>query len=450
MAGRGISGAEGSMKETKDELAGLPGLGRRAFSTARLAVKVGLKAARKNLSPNAVVTEIGESKAVAAAEKLLTDLDGLKGLVMKFGQMASYLDPAMPPAARKVLARLQAGSTPLAYPVIAAIVERELGAPPAKLYDTFEERPFAAASIGQVHRATWNGQALAVKVQYPDVETAIRRDLTTIGPLARLALVMSPADGGGLVAELRDRVLEECDYRREAENQRLFGKLLAGIDGVHVPAVIAERSTGRVLTSELMPGARFQEFADTASQAARDRAGMHIWDVCFTSLWRFGLLNADPHPGNYLFADDGSVTFLDYGCVKRFEPDFMERWKRLARAIVSQDQRAFRTALVETGLVKEHRKFDWDTEWTLYRYLYEPVLTDEPFTFTPEWVSKTYELILWKNPNKFHEALPRDWLFVNRLQWGLFSVLADLRTTARFAEPWRRALEGPLVATQAG
>src|SRR5262249_28119888 len=153
---------------------------------------------------------------------------------------------------------------------------------------------------------------LAVKVQYPGVEQLMRADVGTVGKLARFATILSPVDGKALADELAARVLEECDYAAEARNQELFRRLLAGHEGVHVPAVRADRSARRVISSELVEARGFEAFLE-APASVRDRAGALLYDACFTTIFHHCVYNADPHPGNYLFSPEGDVTLLDFG-----------------------------------------------------------------------------------------------------------------------------------------
>lgn len=424
------------------------GFRKRTMVTVGLASRVGVGFAKRTLfgrAEGSASTPVEDSDAVEAAGKLVKELGALKGLVMKLGQIASYMPGALPPEAQRVLTKLQDSTTALEYAQVEAVLRQELGREPAALFDELEPVPFAAASIGQVHRAKLGGRALAVKIQYPGIEDALRSDLKTAGVLGRLGTVGTAMDGGGLVEELRDRVLEECDYRKEAENQRAFAALFADMPGAHVPAVIDERSGRRVLTSALDPGQSFYPFCDGAPQAARDRAGEIIFRVCFDCLFRHSVYNADPHPGNYLFAPDGEVTFLDFGCIRRFSVDMIDAWKAVARSVLADDRPAFERCFPALGFVGKPKKFDWDYQWSMMRYLYRPFLATEPFTYTHEYVKESYGLLIFDNPNRFSGKMPPEWLFLNRLQWGLNSVLAYLNATAPWGEIWRAAVDSPTV-----
>ena len=402
------------------------------MSTARLTGKLGMKAAGRMLLSKSDPTDPDELDAIAKARQLVAKMGNLKGLVMKAGQIASYMPGAMPPAAAQILADLQAQSTPMAWPQIERVLEAELATP----FDSIEERPFAAASIGQVHRAVWRGAPVAVKIQYPGIAEAIKSDLRTVGVIARLSSIGSPMDGAGIANELRDRLVEECDYEREAVNQRLFRRLLADVPGASAPDVIAERTTTRVITTALIDRPPLAELAKTGTQEARDRAGQIIYRACFELLFHRAIYNADPHPGNYLVAADGDVTFLDFGCVRRFDPQMIRTWKQLARSILSNDRERMAEKFRELKFVGKERGFDWDYQWKAMRFMYTPFL--EPgFRFTPDFVMKTFGVLMFDNPNKLKIAMPPEWLFLNRLQWGLNAVLAQLGA----AGPWRELID---------
>lgn len=419
------------------------------WSTASLTSKLGVKAAsrmlfRKKRKDDDEVDLDAATKsteaAIATARKLVTRMGHLKGLVMKAGQIASYMPGTLPPAAQQVMAELQAQSTPMSWPKIEEVLRAELGAPHAEIFDSIEERPCAAASIGQVHRAVHRGAPVAVKIQYPGIEDAIRSDLKMVGVIARLSSVGSPLDGGALANELRERLLEECDYEREAASQALFAKLLSTVPGAHVPAVITERTSRRVLTTAFATG---HPLADTPREVA-DRAGHVIFRACFELLFRRCIYNADPHPGNYLVTDNGDVTFLDFGCVRRFDPAMIAVWKKMARAVIDDDQAGFQEGFRALGFVGKEKKFDWDYQYRAMRHLYRPYL-EPSFRYNAGFVSDTFGILMFDNPNRMKIAMPPEWLFLNRLQWGLNAVLAQLGATATWRDTIVELLETPLA-----
>ena len=252
-----------------------------------------------------------EDLALRTAEDVAETLGAMKGVMMKIGQMASYVDGGLPPAVRATLSRLQDSVPPMSPGLAAAVVEEELGAPPERAFARWDPRPIAAASIGQVHRAvTLDGRAVAVKVQYPGIAETIAADLRNVALMRRMLRIAAPAqDVDALLSELRDRIGEELDYRREAASQRLLAAYYDGHPTIGIPGVVSELSTRRLLTSELSSGVRFAEVA-TWPQHERDLAAETIYRFVFRSLYNVRAFNGDPHPGNYLFQRGGKVAFV--------------------------------------------------------------------------------------------------------------------------------------------
>jgi predicted unusual protein kinase regulating ubiquinone biosynthesis (AarF/ABC1/UbiB family) len=421
------------------------GFRKRTLVTAKLGAKVGLAMARRTLRGAHSNGEaiVDAERAKEGARELVKQIGALKGLVMKVGQMASYLPGALPAEAQAVLAELQAESVAMTWERVRDVLREELGADPESLFDDFETTPFAAASIGQVHRARFRGRDVAVKIQYPGIEQVLVSDLSTIGFMTKMTTLGVPIDGGALVDELRSRILEECDYTLEAKNQRELGAIFERDPDVHVPHVVAERSSRRVLTTELAPGMRFARFVAEGSRAAKDRAGEIIFRTCWHSLFQHGVYNGDPHPGNYLFDDDGRVTFLDFGCVRRFDEAFIARWKTFARGVLDGERDRFPERLRALGLVGREKGFDYEHQWEVTQYLYTPfVQTDPFFTYTDDYVRQSYGLMIFENPNQRRTSCPPEWLLLNRLQWGLNAVLSKLEATAPWPEHFARAARG--------
>ena len=251
------------------------------------------------------------------------------------------------PACRTVSRRWGRTSPP-------TVVAEELGAPPERAFARWDPQPIAAASIGQVHRAvTLDGRAVAVKVQYPGIAETMAADLRNVALLRRILRITAPAqDVDALLNELRDRVLEELDYRREAASQQRFAAYYRDHPTIHVPSVVTELSTRRVLTTELSDGARFAELASWP-QRERDLAAETIYRFVFRSLYEIGAFNGDPHPGNYLFRRGGRVTFLDFGLVKHFTAAELEPLLQMNRDIcIEHDPGAFRRTLEGAGFLR--------------------------------------------------------------------------------------------------
>jgi predicted unusual protein kinase regulating ubiquinone biosynthesis (AarF/ABC1/UbiB family) len=376
-----------------------------------------------------------ESTAVAA-QRLFEAFGSLRGVAMKMGQMLSYMDAALPAEAQKVLSQLQAHVPPMAEGVAERIIEQDFGAPPRHLFSDWSARPIAAASIGQVHRARLHdGTLVAVKVQYPEIARAIESDLKNLTVVEALARLLAPTvDARAIVREIRERMREECDYRREAENQKAFRHAFQHDRGLEVPAVIDELVSQRVLSTRFVEGLEFAGFAATATTHDRNRAGESLVRAAFGAIFQHSMLNCDPHPGNYLFAG-GRTVLLDFGCVKRFTPALVETWRAMILAGIQGNRSQFDECVDAMGIPRG-KKFDYGYHYELSRCLYEPFLRDQTFTYTQEYVTRCNAVLLRDNPNKRCSDFPADLVFANRLQWGLNSVLVMLRAEAN----WHRVL----------
>lgn len=410
------------------------GFRKRTWVTAKLATRMGMKMAKRTFIGGSGDAP-DEQQAIEAAKQWVSQVGALKGLAMKVGQMASYLPGALPEAAQDALAQLQAESTAMAWDQVAKVIEEQLGTTPESLFEQIDPEPFAAASIGQVHRARFEERDVVVKIQYPGIEDLMRSDMKTVGIMARMSTLGTASDGKALADELAARILEECDYELEAKNQEVFRELLGD-----VPRVVSERSTKRVLTTELVEGMRFAQFVESASQEAKDRAGERIFDACMGILFRHAIFNGDPHPGNYLFDAEGKVTFLDFGCVRRFDIAMMDQWKRMALTVLDDDFEGFRREWPKLGFVPQPHKLDWDYQWEAVLDLYLPLKTPG-FRFTDEYVQNSYGLQVFDNPNKMRLRMGPEWLLLNRLQWGLYAILAKLDAAGDWPALFRSAVE---------
>jgi predicted unusual protein kinase regulating ubiquinone biosynthesis (AarF/ABC1/UbiB family) len=300
---------------------------------------------------------------IRTAESYAELLGRSKGALMKAGQMLSCVSagPALPAEFQSIyheaLARLHDDAPPMAPELARIVLEHELDQRTECAFAEFDWEPLAAASIGQVHAARLHdGREVAVKIQYPGVADAIRADLKNTELLATfLSLIGAVSsyrlslDLRGAAREMTVRITEELDYRREAANQAEFAEHYRGHPFIHVPGVVAELCTGRVLTQELVRGRPWSE-ALTAEQELRDQWAEAIHRFTYGSYHRLCSFNADPHPGNYMFHDDGSVSFLDFGCVKRLQREQVTMVEAIAGACFRNDVLGTWRACVEAGL----------------------------------------------------------------------------------------------------
>lgn len=364
--------------------------------------------------------------------EVVETLGSMKGAFMKLGQMASYLDSGMPAEVRKALASLQADAPPMAPELAAAVIGSELGAPPEAVFAEWDPLPLAAASIGQVHRAmTRDERAVAVKVQYPGVDTAIRADLDNTAMLVPLIRGAFPSlDADSLAKELKERISEELDYRLEARNQSTFAETFRGHPFIHVPDVVPELSTARVLTSELVVGAHFDEALEW-DHTERDLAGEAIFRFVFGCLYREHVFNGDPHPGNYLFHGGGKVTFLDYGLVKWFQPPEVDLLADMARsAVTSVDAAMFRRSAKRAGFLKEDGGLDDEQVYEYFKHFYDIVLERGDLRVSKEYASETIRRFFDASDPVVRKAnVPPAFAVLQRINLGLYAILADLGST---------------------
>ena len=416
----------------------------RGAALARLALRIGGRyVARSPRLLFASVERRGELRhdlALRSADEVAEELGAMKGVLMKLGQMASYVYEDLPATVRASMSRLQHRAPPMAPALAASVIVEELGAPPERVFKEWDPLPFAAASIGQVHRAiTRDGRAVAVKVQYPGIARSITSDLRNVGLLRRIVgAAFRGLDTRSLVDELGDRLQEEVDYVREADSQELFADFYDGHPFIRVPHVVRELSTARVLTSELVSGAMFDELL-TWSQPEKDMAAEAIHRFVFRSLYRLHAFNGDPHPGNYLFHGGGRVTFLDFGLTKRFSDEDLAPLVDAVRFLVfDKDYESFRAALERAGFLRPGAPVPTDVVVDRFALFYSTALRDAPMTITPAFASAIVRRFFdARGPLAPYSDVPRAYVIMQRINLGLYAVLGSLNATAN----WRLIAE---------
>jgi len=398
---------------------------RRAFAFARLR---GRRAGEAELDEFHVHT----------AEQVFELLGGMKGAVMKLGQMLSVVAEGLPEAYQTALRGLQQSAPPMAAHLVAEVIQAELGQTPERAFFEFSPEPVAAASIGQVHRARlFDGTPVAVKVQYPGVDIAIKADLDNAFLLYSAARAIAPGiDPEPVVAEIRERMGEELDYRVEADNQEEFRAAYEGHPWVRVPAVHRECSTSRVLVSEWVSGRSFYDLLD-GPQAERDRVGEQLFRFWCGSISKLLLFNADPHPGNYFFEDDGGIWFLDFGFVKRFDAAEVDDLRDRVAALRSGDADAVLAAIIRHGWLRPDAKVDRQRVVELARFTTLPLIGHRPFTYTRDYMARTVEA-MFSLDGPYGDVirqmtLPRNQVMLSRIQIGLGGLFARLGATNDWA-----------------
>jgi predicted unusual protein kinase regulating ubiquinone biosynthesis (AarF/ABC1/UbiB family) len=404
---------------------------------------------------------------IRTAERYTDLLGRSKGALMKAGQMLSLVvaNPAVPaefqPIYRAALARLRDDAPPMAPELSRTVLERELGQRTESVFAEFDWSPLAAASIGQVHAARLHdGREVAVKIQYPGVAAAIRADLKNnelLYTLLSLILGLFPKrvslDIRGAARELSVRISEELDYRLEATNQMAFADIYRGHPFIRIPEVVAELCTERVLTQELVRG---QSWSDAlgSTQELRDSWAEAIYRFVYGTNHRFCLFHADPHPGNYLFHDDGSVSFLDFGCAKRFAREQVEVMNAIGRACLREDVLGTWRASVEGGFWRSTDPVSAEEVFTFWREPWELWWGEQPFTLTPEYLAKWIERRFsptGPSAKAFrYLTFPPEYAIMGRIELGGASLVAELRAGNHWKSIVAEYFEGAAPFTAMG
>lgn len=404
----------------------------RAFKMGRLAVGGGAKMAfgkaRQLLKGGGgAVLETGEGVALAA--QMLLTFSELRGIAMKVGQMLSYLDDMLPPEAQRILALLQRDASPMPWETVHQVLCEEHGRPPEESFAYINPTPMAAASIGQVHEGRLHdGTRVAIKVQYPGIEKAMRADLKNarVGALFKRALFIN-TDMKAVMDEIEQRFIDECDYRKEAAFQEIFYQRLKGHPLIVVPKVHHELVSARVLVTTLEEGKTFYQWLDSdPSPKEREQMSRAFYRFYIGSFYMDGIFHCDPHPGNFLFRDDGKIVFLDYGCARQFTEERRKAWIGIASIVPTDDREAIEAAAQKVGFTYEGKDYDWPSFRKLMRHLYDPYLVDEPYDFAKHKPAQTFRLMFLENPNLFKMNMPADAVFLNRITFGLVSLMSEI------------------------
>jgi predicted unusual protein kinase regulating ubiquinone biosynthesis (AarF/ABC1/UbiB family) len=391
------------------------------------------------------------------ADQLFRVLGELKGGAMKLGQALSVFEAALPEEMagpyRAALTKLQEAAPPMPTRTVHAVLQERLGEEWRELFLEFEDKPSAAASIGQVHRAVWHdGRRVAVKVQYPGAGEALLSDLTQLSRVARMLGPLVPGmDIKPLIAEMRDRVAEELDYGLEAEAQREHAAVFADDPDVVVPDVVHQ--SDQVLVTEWIDGTPLSEVIATGSAEERDRAGQLLARFLFSGPARTGLLHADPHPGNFRLLPGGDGTdvagrrlgVLDFGTVDRLPGGLPETIGASLRMALEGDSEAVYALLRKEGFVKETIELDPDAVLEYLLPIIEPAEVEE-FTFTRDWIrGQATRLADLRSPA--HQLgkqlnLPPSYLLIHRVTLSTIGVLCQLNATVRLRDELESWLPG--------
>ena len=366
----------------------------------------------------------------------------MKGAAMKLGQVLSFVDLGIvPPEHRErfqaKLATLRDAAPTVSFDQMRRVIEQDLGEPVAAAFADFDPEPIAAASIGQVYRATLHdGREVAVKVQYPGIGAAVRADMKNLGVLLRLARSITPElDTKAVGDEIRERIVEELDYELEASNQRTMARIYEGHPFIAIPAVVTSLCRERVIVTEFVSGTGFEEMR-SASGAERDRIGEILFRFYFGSMYRYRRFSGDPHPGNMLGLADGRIAFLDFGLFKTIDRDVAALELACQRATIDGDAAGLHRLMSDAGFLPRGDVID---AAELIEFVRDGIwwyTTDESIRIDQEIVNRAFIQTTDVRSTHFHTARHQDivpeHLFGRRLELLTLAVLGQLEAEANW------------------
>jgi predicted unusual protein kinase regulating ubiquinone biosynthesis (AarF/ABC1/UbiB family) len=401
-----------------------------------------------------------ERRHIEAAEQIVTALGTMKGAAMKVGQVMSFLDVGLVPEEyqeefQKKLAKLRDAAPTVTFKDMRKVIESQLEDPFKEVFEEFDEEPIAAASIGQVYRATLSdGRHVAVKVQYPGVAAAVRSDMQNLGLILRLAKRIAPGmDPQAMGKEIRDRIEEELDYELEAQNQRSLARIFRGHPFIVVPDVVTSLSREKMLVTEYVQGIGFEALKGY-SQDQRDRMGEILFRFYFGCLYRLHQFSGDPHPGNSMLLEDGRMAFFDFGLFKRMPEGTVDLEIQVAKAVIEGDADTIMRVGSETGFFPQPERFDPDKVLEHFRAATSWYTNDEYIQLTPEYATQV--LIDMSDPRSEyfgqlrHENAPPDHIFGRRMEVLTLAVISQLHARGNFHRIAREWFYGDEPTTDLG
>ncbi|HEY7891348.1 MAG TPA: AarF/ABC1/UbiB kinase family protein [Solirubrobacteraceae bacterium] len=438
---------------------------RRTATVGRLAASEAVKQFGTRAA-NVARSEEGATEALAkrqleTAKQIVAALGTMKGAAMKVGQVMSFLDVGLVGEEYREefqaeLAKLRDAAPAVSFKQMRRVIEDDLEGPISDTFSDFNEEPIAAASIGQVYRATLrDGREVAVKVQYPGVAAAVRADLQNLDMIMRLFKRMTPQlDAKAITAEIRTRIGEELDYELEAQNQRSLARIYQGHPFIVVPEVVTSLSRERVLVSEFVNGVGFEQLK-SYPQAERDRIGEIVFRFFLGCLYRHRQFSGDPHPGNFLLLEDGRIAFLDFGLFKRMESSAVALELAAQRAVAEADAPLLHRLLAESGFLPEPERVDPDS---LMDFIEDAIwwytTADEVVELTPQIATQV--MIESSDPRSSHfremrhQDMRPEHLFGRRMEMLTLAVLSQLKARVNWHRIAREWMYGDRPVTELG
>jgi predicted unusual protein kinase regulating ubiquinone biosynthesis (AarF/ABC1/UbiB family) len=388
---------------------------------------------KKLLNQDVQRSELDEDNAA----DIYDALSELKGSALKVAQMLSMDQGMLPAAYSNKFQQAQYSAPPLSYPLVVKTFQQQIGKGPKELFDSFSTSAVKAASIGQVHRASREGTDLAVKVQYPGVANSIESDLRIVKPLAQRLLNIKPAEMEYYLSEVKGKLIEECDYLLEVQRGMEIAKACSGIPGLKFPQYYPELSGPRIISMEWVSGLHMDAYLQSQpSQENKQKAAQALWDFYNFQIHQLRLVHADPHPGNFLFQEDGTVAVIDFGCVKELPEDFYNRYFQLISGDLIDDPKRFEEVLDDLRFLlpedkPKERAYFKKIFYEMIELLGRPFRNPQFDFGDPSYFARIYELgEIYSKDKSLKNANgargPKDALYINRTYFGLYSILNQL------------------------
>ncbi|MFA6279844.1 MAG: AarF/ABC1/UbiB kinase family protein [Bdellovibrionales bacterium] len=428
-------------KPQEKERSSLPKRARRYASVSAQAAQVGVRVAVARAMG-------GKAHSPFEAALLRAALGGLKGPLMKIAQLIAVIPDLLPREVAAELATLQADAPPMGWPFVRRRMAVELGAHWQSLFKSFEPMACAAASLGQVHKATGkDGRALACKLQYPDMGSVVEADLQQLKLLFGLFERFSGAVmTGEAFAEIAERLREELDYGREAQNMALYGKILADVKDVHVPKAVPALSTSRLLTMTWMAGEKLtDEVIKARSQAERNKIAETLFRAWYKPFYTYGVIHGDPHLGNYTVRPDNSLNLLDFGCIRVFKPEFVQAIIMLYAALREDDEAELVEAFRLWGFEKPSKALVAALgHWA--RFVYAPFLEDRVTAMAETNATAAGRAVASQVYGELKKiggvSVPRPFVLMDRASVGLGGVFLRLGAEANWHTLFHEMTDG--------
>ena len=413
----------------------------RALTGGRTAAKVGGKMigyyAKRPFLSGPARRNAREKVSRESARTLFQGLSLLKGTALKMAQMLSLEMDILPEEICRELAKSYHRVPPINRSLVRKAVKDGLGRPPEAIFSQFVADAFAAASLGQVHRAlNGDGRELAVKIQYPGIGKTIRNDISLLGNL--FALIIQEDLLRPTLAEIAARLREEVDYLHEAENLTFFHKHLI-MEGVRIPRALADLTSATVLTSTMMPGKPLDQWLEGhPGQEARDHIARKLNDLMLKGLYELHVIHADPNPGNFIIAEDLTIGLVDFGCVKRLDPEFVEQYRQLALAAAHDDKTLHFDLMIQLGLIPpdldDPTRREVEEMSAAAGSWFSRLFADDFFDFkeNPGFIGQGQKVMRRFHHLHRHLRVNPDFIFLDRTRYGLLRIFEKMGARVGF------------------